>query len=107
MNHRRTPRAFASLLTSLIALSSGAAWAADPDSEAARQARMDQALQDYRSSPQSTRSSEGPAARTEDAVKRGYHKTADAMKRGAHTVEHAAKKGAHKVENAGDNGSSN
>jgi hypothetical protein len=100
MNTKRSAYA----LFTVIALSTGAAFAADPGSEASRQDRMDQALQNYRGSPQSQASSEGPAARTEDAIKRGYHKTTAAVKRGAHKVEHAAKKGAHKVENAGHDG---
>jgi hypothetical protein len=82
------------LAASLAALSL-AAMAADPSSDAARQQRMDEALQNYHSSAHN--SGEGPAARAEDSIKRGAHKAGAAIERGAKKTGHAIEKGVHKT----------
>ncbi len=46
----------------------------------------------------------GPAARTENAIKRGAHRAGTAVKHGAETVGHAVKKGVHKTGDALDRG---
>ena len=74
-------------------LASTAAFAADAQADAARQDRMDSALQTYRDSA-SKNPNPGPFARAEESTKRGVRKAGSAVKRGA-------KKTANAVENAG------
>ena len=72
-------------------VSASAALAADADSAAARQQRMDQALEDYRNAQP------GPAARTENSIKRGAHRAGMAIKRGAESAGHAMGHGMRKA----------
>ena len=84
---------------------SGAALAADPDAEAARQQRMDEALANYRNHPtgSATRPDDyrnpnpGPAARAEASIKRGAHRTGQALRHGAEKAGHAVGKGVRKT----------
>lgn len=79
------------LITSLLALASGAALAVDPASESTRRERMDKAYEDYRN-PQP-----GPVARAESSIKRGAHRTGEAIENGAKKVGHAVGKGVRKT----------
>ncbi len=79
------------LLAALFGVASTAALAADPDADTTRQERMDQAYEDYRNP------NPGPAARAENAVKRGAHKTGEAIKQGAQKAGHAVGKGVRKT----------
>ena len=74
-----------------VAACGSAALAADPGSEAARRERMDQAYEDYRNQ------SPGPAARTENSIKRGAHRAGSAIKHGAQKAGHAIGKGVRKT----------
>lgn len=101
------------LLAACLGLASAAsAIAADPGSEAARQERMDQALESYRSTqPAESRDAQrghyhpedarnpnpGPAARAEDSLKRGAHRAGMAVEHGARKVGHAVGKGVRKT----------
>ena len=90
------------LKTTLVALAVGcaatAALAADPDSDQARQDRMDQAYQDSRNVHP------GPAARAESSMKRGVHRAGHAVKNGAEKVGHAIGTGMRKTGAAIDHG---
>ena len=90
------------LAAALVSLSTWAV-AADPGYDAAREQRMNEALENYRDS---RNPSPGPAARAENSIKRGAHKTGDAIERGAKKVGHAVGTGLHKtgeaIHHAGD-----
>ncbi|CAN5375605.1 hypothetical protein BH11PSE9_BH11PSE9_33480 [soil metagenome] len=82
-----------SLLAAMIGASSFA-FAADMGSDAARDQRMSEALDRYHDS---RNASPGPAARAEESMKRGAHRTGEAIKHGAHRTGEAIKHGAHKT----------
>lgn len=86
------------LIAALIG-ASGAAMAVDSRSEADREQRMNEALQNYRSGADN-RSSPGTVARAEESTKRGVHKAGASVKRGAKRVGHAVETGAHKTRHA-------
>jgi hypothetical protein len=83
----------------------GAAQAADPDADAARQQRMDEALGHYRDQqggsaarPDDYRNPQpGPAARAEASIKRGAHRAGHAIRHGAEKAGHAVGKGVRKT----------
>jgi len=79
------------LIAALVGVSSATAFAAEPESDAARRERMDRAYEDYRNP------NPGPAARAESSLKRGAHKTGSAIERGAKKVGHAVGKGVRKT----------
>jgi hypothetical protein len=79
------------LIAALFGVASTAALAADPASESARKERMDQAYEDYRNP------NPGPAARAENSIKRGAHRTGEAIESGAKKVGHAVGKGVRKT----------
>ncbi len=85
------------LAAALVASSIGAsslAFAADMGSDSARDQRMSEALDRYHDS---RNPSPGPAARAEESMKRGAHRTGEAIKHGAHRTGEAIKHGAHKT----------
>jgi hypothetical protein len=98
-----TKSTLAALLLGVAA--SGAALAADPDGEAARQQRMEEALANYRDQqtgaatrPDDYRNpNPGPAARAEASIKRGAHRTGQAIRHGAEKAGHAVGTGARKT----------
>jgi hypothetical protein len=73
---------------------SGFASAEVPQSDTTREQRMSEALDKYHDS---RNANPGPAARTEESIKRGAHKTGHAINRGAHKAADAVKHGAHKT----------
>lgn len=81
------------LLAALLGVC-GLASAAEPGSDAARQQRMNETLDRYHDS---RNPSAGPAARTEESVKAGMHRTGRAIKHGAHKVSHAVRHGVHET----------
>lgn len=81
------------LLSALLG-ASGIAFAAEVSSDAGRDQRMSEALDKYHDS---RNANPGPAARTEESVKRGVSNTGHAIKHGAHKVAHAVKHGAHET----------
>ncbi len=83
------------LLATLTPLAASIATAQDSTQDPGRQQRMDAAYQDYRSNPHP--SGEGRAARAEDSMKHGMHKTGRAIKHGAQKTEEAVEHGAHKA----------
>lgn len=85
-------------VAALIAVS-GVAMAADPASDAARQQRMDDALQTYRGGADRN-PAPGPFARAEASTKRGLKKAGAAVERGAKKVGHAVGTGAEKTGDA-------
>ena len=80
------------IASTLVAASGLAAAAVDPD--AAREQRMNEALDKYHDS---RNAQPGPAARTEESIKRGAHKAGQAIKHGANKVGHAVGTGMHKT----------
>jgi cytochrome c556 len=86
------------LLSALLGVSC-VAMADDASSDSARQARMDQALQDYHGNDHST-NSQGRFARGEDSVKNGFHRAGSAIEHGAKSVGHAVGTGVHKTGDA-------
>jgi hypothetical protein len=76
---------------------SGWASAAEPQTDTTREQRMSEALDKYHDS---RNANPGPAARAEESVKRGMHKTGRAIKHGAHKTKDAVKHGAHKTGDA-------
>lgn len=98
-------------LSSLViaaAAASGMAVAQTTDTtDSARQQRMDDALQSYRSGGRtgtardtSDTAGMGPAARTEESIKRGARKTGHAVAEGARKTGHAVAQGARKTGHA-------
>lgn len=92
-----------SLLAALIGAST-AVLAADPQSDAARQQRMDDALQNYRggthaNSTQPTSSAGGTFERAENSVKHGAHKTGAAIEHGTTKAGAAIDSGVDKTGN--------
>lgn len=84
---------------SLIAAGlSAATLAATP--EESRQQRMDEAYQDYRSSPGTRADSPGPAERAENSMKRGMHRAGKAIRHGADKTGEAIGKGVRKTGDA-------
>lgn len=87
----------------LVAISA-VALAAEPSSDAARQQRMDAALQNYHDAhPDTTArssSTAGPAARAEESAKRGARKAGHAVAHGARKAGHAVAQGARKTGDA-------
>ena len=81
------------VLISALVGACGIAVAQTP-SDAGRDQRMGEALDRYHDS---RNANPGPAARTEESIKRGASKTGHAIKRGAHKVAHAVKHGAHET----------
>ena len=80
------------LIAALLGATCGtAALAADLESDAQRQERMDRAYDDYRNQ------SPGPAARPENSIKHGAHRAGSAIKHGAQRVGHAVGKGVRKT----------
>ena len=86
------------LLAALIGAST-AVMADDPQSDAARQQRMDEALHNYRDHHEHE-SSSGTFERTENAIKRGARKTGHAIEHGAKKVGHAVSNGVEKAAGA-------
>ena len=86
------------LVAALFGVST-AALAVDVESDAAREQRMDAALQGYRNGADRNPSA-GPVARAEESVKRGFGKAGSAIKHGAHKVGHAVGTGVHKTGDA-------
>jgi folate-dependent phosphoribosylglycinamide formyltransferase PurN len=89
-------------LSAVLLAASGAGMAAQATTDTTRDERMDQALQDYRSThPDSNVGSEssqpGVATRVENSVKRGAHRTGEAIKHGAAKADHAIRSGVHKT----------
>lgn len=82
-----------SLLCAVLG-ASGLASAAEPLADSTREQRMSDALDRYHDS---RNANPGPAARAEESVKRGMHKTGDAIKHGAHKAADGVKRGAHKT----------
>jgi hypothetical protein len=87
---------FAFVAAALIG-ASAVVMADEPRSDAARQQRMDDALQNYRSNgDHRTSSAPGTFERAENSVKHGAHKTGEAIEHGAHktgeAIEHATRK---------------
>ncbi|HWI09933.1 MAG TPA: hypothetical protein VNU48_01235 [Burkholderiaceae bacterium] len=79
------------LIAAMLGATCGAAFAAEPGSDAERRERMDRAYEDYRNQ------APGPAARTESSIKRGAHRAGSAIKHGAQKVGHAVGKGVRKT----------
>lgn len=77
---------------------SAAALAATPDE--ARQQRMDEAYQTYRSSADTRADNPGPAERAENSIKRGMHRAGKAIRHGAHKTGEAIGKGVRKTGDA-------
>ncbi len=71
------------------------AMAAESESAAAREHRMNEALERYHA--QGERHESGRAERAEEHVKHGATRTGNAIKRGAHKVGHAINTGVHKT----------
>ena len=90
------------LLATLTPVAASIATAQDTTQDPGRQQRMDAAYQDYHNNPSA--SGEGPAARTEESIKRGMHKTGQAIKHGAQKTGQAIKHGAEKTEDAVERG---
>ena len=65
--------------------------------ETTREQRMSNALDRYHDS---RNPNPGPAARTEESIKRGVGKTGHAIKHGAQKAGHAVSRGAHKAGDA-------
>lgn len=93
------------LAAALLGMAAGSALAADPDAEAARQQRMDEALANYRNHPTASTArpddyrnpQPGPAARAEASMKRGAHRAGQAIRHGAEKTGHAVGKGVRKT----------
>jgi len=86
-----------SLRLTLLAMllgASGIALAAEAQTDTTREQRMSEALDRYHDT---RNANPGPAARTEESMKRGMGKTGHAIKRGAHKAADAVKRGAHKT----------
>jgi hypothetical protein len=69
-----------------------------------REERMNAALENYRSRHPDAKVSDntaqpGPVARTENAVKRGFHKAGDAIHRGVEKTKDAAHRVTHRHDN--------
>ena len=88
----------ATLLAALIGACS-AALAADPQADANREQRMNDALQSYREGAGRDPSA-GPFARAEASTQRGLHRAGAALKHGARKVGHAIGTGAEKTGDA-------
>lgn len=69
------------------------------DNTPSREQRMDDALQTYRSGT-AQNPQPGPAARAEESMKRGAHRTGNAIKHGAHRTGEAIKHGAQRAGDA-------
>lgn len=90
---------FAVALATIVTAST--AMAAEAQSQISRDQRMDEALQNYRSSASADRNpSPGRFARAEESVKRGAGKAGAAVKHGAKKAGHAVSTGAHKTGDA-------
>ena len=70
--------------------------AADESADAAREGRMNDALNSYRSQSSGSQPA-GFAERAEDSAKRGLSRTGHAIRHGAKKVGSVVKQGAHKV----------
>lgn len=92
------------LAAALVGLSS-AAMAVDPQADSARDQRMNEALENYRSNADKN-PEPGPFARAEESTKRGISKAANAVKHGAKKAGHAVGTGVEKtgeaLRNAGE-----
>ncbi|MDP9045749.1 MAG: hypothetical protein M3O01_13190 [Pseudomonadota bacterium] len=86
------------LIAVFLGVSATAALADDASSDQARRERMDAAYEDYRNP------NPGPAARTENAIKRGAHRAGSAIKNGAEKAGHAVAQGVRKTGQAIDRG---
>ncbi len=89
-------KASAFLIGAALVASSVAAMAADASSEAARDQRMDAALQSYRAAHPTE--GVGTFEKAENSVKRGAYRTGQAIKRGAHKTGVAIKRTGEKIE---------
>jgi hypothetical protein len=68
--------------------------AAEISPDTTREQRMNEALDRYHDS---RNAQPGPAARTEESIKRGAHRTGEAIEHGAKKVGHAVSRGVHKT----------
>jgi hypothetical protein len=85
------------LAAALVGVSSAAMAAVDTD----RDQRMNDALEDYRSSGSAAQNpSPGPFARAEESTKKGVRKAGTAIKHGAQKVGHAVGTGVKKTGDA-------
>jgi len=88
------------ILTAALVGVSAAAMTVDARADAARDQRMNAALEDYRNNADTARNpSPGRFARAEESTKNGMHKAGSAIKRTAKKVGHAVGTG---VEKTGD-----
>lgn len=98
--------ALGSLVIAASAASGMAVAQTTDTTDSARQQRMDNALDNYRSgrtgAARDTTDTRGmgPAARTEESIKRGARKTGHAIKSGAEKAGHAVAQGARKTGDA-------
>jgi hypothetical protein len=88
------------IITATVLVSAAAfAVAAEPSYDSGRQQRMDEALDHYREG-QNVNPNPGPAARTENSIKRGAHRAGSAIENGAKSVGHAVGTGLRKTGDA-------
>ena len=96
-------KAITLVMTAALVAASGLVAAAEIAPGATREQRMNDALDRYHDS---RNAQPGPAARTEESMKRGAHKTGEAIEHGAKKVGHAIGTGVHKtgeaIHNAGE-----
>jgi hypothetical protein len=96
-------KAITFVMTAALVAASGLVAAAEMAPDAAREQRMNDALDRYHDS---RNAQPGPAARSEESIKRGAHKTGEAIEHGARKVGHAIGTGVHKtgeaIHNAGE-----
>ena len=85
------------IVTAALLSAAGLVAAADPTYDAAREKRMNEALDTYRDKHDA---SSGPAERAENSIKSGARKTGHAIERGAKKVGHAVGTGIHKTGDA-------
>lgn len=85
-------------LAAVLVVVSSVGLAAESSSDAARQQRMDAALQNYQDTHANT--TPGPMARAEESTKRGARKTGSAIKHGAQKAGHAIENGARNTRDA-------
>lgn len=87
-------KAITLVMTAALVAASGLVAAAEIAPGSTREQRMSDALDRYHDG---RNAQPGPAARTEESMKRGAHKTGEAIEHGARKMGHAIGTGVHKT----------